>query len=48
LYKRKFWQGIPELPYLEINLVKKIYGKNEKKLLKKDKDKLKIEKDYVL
>ena len=48
LYKRKFWQGIPELPYLEINLVKKVYGKNEKKLLKKDKDKLKIGKDYVL
>lgn len=47
LHKNKYWQGIPLLPYLEIDLVKKVFSKYEGKLDKKDKDKMKIEKDFV-
>ena len=30
--KKKYWMGIPNLPPLEIELVKKVYKKNESKL----------------
>lgn len=35
--KKKFWQGIPLLPFLEINLVKSEFSKKEKSLKKNDK-----------
>jgi 5'-3' exonuclease len=46
VHKRRFWQGIPLLPFLEIDLIHKEFKKIEKKLTKKDSNKNKIENEF--
>lgn len=47
IHKRKFWQGIPQLPFLEIDLIKKEFSKIEDKLSIKDKSKNRIDKVFI-
>lgn len=46
LHKRRYWQGIPQLPFLEIDLIQKEFAKVEKNLLKKDKEKNNIVEEF--
>jgi len=45
LHKNQYWQGIPLLPHLDINLVKEVYKNYENKLSEDDKKKCLIKKE---
>ena len=45
--KGRYWMGIPYLPPLEIELVKRTFEKYKKKLSENDKNKNKVVKNYI-
>lgn len=47
LHKRKYWQGIPLLPFLEIDSIKKEFSKLEKSLNQNDLSKNRIDKEFT-
>jgi 5'-3' exonuclease len=47
LYKRKYWEGIPILPHLEIKLVRHVYAKYKDELSEEEKIRNRIDTDLV-
>jgi 5'-3' exonuclease len=47
LYKNRYWQGIPLLPALEIDLIKSMYSKYKKKLTIEEQSRNKVIENYV-
>ncbi|ADO67338.1 putative 5'-3' exonuclease [Cafeteria roenbergensis virus] len=47
IHKRKYWQGIPLLPFLEIDTIQKEFSKIEKTLTPKDLHKNRVDKEFI-
>ena len=47
LYKHHYWEGIPQLPPLEVKLVKYVYSKYKNELLSEEKDRNRLDKDLL-
>jgi 5'-3' exonuclease len=48
LYKHRYWEGIPQLPPLEINLVRYAYKKYKDELTKDEIHRNRLDKDQFI
>jgi 5'-3' exonuclease len=47
LYKKKYYEGIPKLPYMEVKLIKHVYSKYKDELLDDELKRNRIEKELI-